>query len=137
MTVYVLGFAFWNNQVCLIRKNRPKWQENHFNGVGGHVEVSDESSRAAMAREFFEETGVKTLASEWLYTGKMVGDDWTVHLYAGNINIDNATTMTDEEVLVVDLNQLMDYVLIPNVHTLISWSLARLDGADGLMKLYY
>jgi 8-oxo-dGTP diphosphatase len=59
MTEYVLGFAFDSNEeVVLIRKNKPDWQRGLLNGVGGKIE-ENESSYAAMVREFHEETGVR------------------------------------------------------------------------------
>lgn len=64
-TQYVCGFAFDPlGQVVLIQKKRPAWQAGKLNGVGGHVEPG-EAPASAMAREFFEETGVSTLAVCW------------------------------------------------------------------------
>lgn len=89
----VLGFALDlpNQQVLLIRKNRPDWQAGKLNGVGGHMEGGDGgSTRAAMRREFLEETGAPTLLEDWRYCGTMqrFGKDlndkneWTVSVYA-------------------------------------------------------
>lgn len=65
-TRYVVGFLYAEGSrgVVLIRKNRPDWQAGLLNGVGGKVEPS-EGPRAAMVREFFEETGVATVAADW------------------------------------------------------------------------
>jgi hypothetical protein len=55
---YVLGFFFDQSleQVLLIlKKNGPF--PNLWNGIGGHIEVK-ENSRMAMYREFVEETGL-------------------------------------------------------------------------------
>jgi len=52
----VCGFVFVGEQVVLIRKNRPEWQRDLFNGIGGHVE-EDETPLEAMIREFREEAG--------------------------------------------------------------------------------
>jgi len=65
--VYVCGFAFQkvgerNHNVALIRKTRPSWQAGKLNGIGGKVE-KDESPRAAMTREFREETGA--VITDW------------------------------------------------------------------------
>lgn len=57
---FCLGFLFSHDDksVWLIRKQRPKWQEGFLNGIGGHVQTN-ESFLEAMAREGFEEAGVK------------------------------------------------------------------------------
>jgi hypothetical protein len=83
MTRYVLGFMVWGSLVSLIRKKRPKWQAGKLNGVGGHVEEG-EPPRNAMAREFFEETGVKTSPDLWEYDGRMLFPDAEVVLYHMN-----------------------------------------------------
>ncbi len=52
-------------QVALITKNKPSWQANKLNGIGGKIE-SGETPSEAMAREFEEETGVITSPNEWV-----------------------------------------------------------------------
>ena len=58
MKRYVVGFLFRNNgtEVALVRKLKPEWQRGRLNGIGGKIEPN-EDSRAAMMREFAEETG--------------------------------------------------------------------------------
>lgn len=65
-TKYVIGFMYVRDtrQVVMIRKNRPEWQAGRLNGVGGHIEPG-ESARAAMVREFQEETGMVTTTDDW------------------------------------------------------------------------
>ena len=43
MIKYVTGFLFSPDKqsVVLITKNRPKWQENKLNGVGGKIELNE------------------------------------------------------------------------------------------------
>ena len=38
---YSVGFLFndTKTKVCLIKKNRPTWQEGFLNGVGGHLGI--------------------------------------------------------------------------------------------------
>lgn len=64
MKKYVLGFLFSRDftRVVLIKKNRPSWQADKLNGIGGKVEDSDTSSLAAMIREFRE--ACNTMTSE-------------------------------------------------------------------------
>jgi 8-oxo-dGTP diphosphatase len=60
MNKYVLGFFFdYSGKVILIKKEHPDWQKGRLNGVGGHIERG-EIPHAAMVREFYEETGIKT-----------------------------------------------------------------------------
>src|SRR4051812_3192633 len=62
---YVCGFAFdLLGRLVLIRKKRPEWQAGRLNGVGGHQEPG-ETPEVAMAREFYEETGVGCRAENW------------------------------------------------------------------------
>jgi 8-oxo-dGTP pyrophosphatase MutT (NUDIX family) len=77
---YVLGFVFNRNlgRVLLVLKNRPAWQANKLNGIGGKIEVG-ETPLQAMEREFREETGfVQRLRQkedevdtiQWHYVGR-------------------------------------------------------------------
>lgn len=52
------------NSVTLILKNRPAWQKNRLNGVGGKIEPG-ETPLAAMVREWREETGHGSEPEEW------------------------------------------------------------------------
>lgn len=60
--------------VALVTKAKPEWQRGKLNGVGGHIELSDPSADFAMAREFEEETGVRTKASDWRFFAKQEND---------------------------------------------------------------
>jgi 8-oxo-dGTP diphosphatase len=64
MKNYVVGFMFCKevDKIVLIKKNRPQWQKDQWNGVGGHIE-SYEKPMDAMIREFREESGVN--CDEW------------------------------------------------------------------------
>ena len=65
--LYVVGFAFnkKGDHVVLVHKDRPEWQAGLINGVGGKVEDTDLEYIDAMTREFFEETGMFTVAPDW------------------------------------------------------------------------
>ena len=78
---YVLGFAFFEDKVVLIRKERPAWQAGFLNGVGGHIEDSDKTPADAMAREFSEETSVMTSVGRWMSFAIMRGKDWDCHCF--------------------------------------------------------
>jgi hypothetical protein len=64
---YVLGFAMNENDVLLIRKDKPLWQRGLLNGVGGKLQHYDASVRYAMEREFREETGQMVPALRWAH----------------------------------------------------------------------
>jgi len=53
-TKYVVGFRFCGEQVLLLRKQRPAWQNGKLNGVGGKIERG-ETPMLAMACEWIEE----------------------------------------------------------------------------------
>lgn len=120
--LYVLGFAFTHDgRVALIRKKRPQWQEGRLNGIGGKVE-DNESSIEAMQREFLEETGLDIKSHYWQYRGRMYGYDWSVFVYTVQIQaVENVSTQTDEEVVLVDLDNtdVLHMETIENVEALI------------------
>lgn len=131
MQQYVLGFAFdlpeyeiaegGKPLVGLIRKARPEWQAGSLNGIGGHVEKSDKNHKAAMVREFQEETGV--LVPKWKKFAIMGSDTWNVYVYrAFGVPLMDMETLTDEEVTVSHASHLPLDVL-PNLRWLIPLAL--------------
>ncbi|PWT76411.1 MAG: hypothetical protein C5B59_06715 [Bacteroidetes bacterium] len=112
MTRYVLGFMFdGNGGVVLIKKQKPVWQMGLYNGVGGKIE-SGENSRMAMAREFEEETGVVTDASDWTYYFTMGGPGWACDCFyvVDPIAVKLVKTTTEEEVSVELASDLPDTI---------------------------
>lgn len=112
---YVVGFAFSenNSRVVLIRKERPKWQEGLWNGVGGKVE-NFEVPLQCMTREFKEETGVEVFDWELFATvganknPRDGGDAWKIHYYRvfSDMTLRLVNTTTDEEVRIWPLKLL-------------------------------
>ena len=100
--MYVCGFMFNEdrNAVILIRKNRPAFQKGKLNGIGGKVEQEDSDITAAMVREFFEETGVQTIANDWENFAYGSNDEFTVFFFRGSNTeyFQKAKTMETEEV---------------------------------------
>lgn len=82
MKKYVLGFAFSENgeDVVLIEKQKPDWQKDKLNGVGGKVEPN-EHFKNAMVREFAEETGVHTSILEWDLFAVLHGTNYVMQCY--------------------------------------------------------
>jgi 8-oxo-dGTP diphosphatase len=109
MTKYVVGFMFNHSmtRVLLVDKKRPDWQKGYYNGVGGHVEPS-ESFGMAMVREFEEETGIKTSLSDWQQFCSLKGADnsWVVAFFLSTGDIDQAVSMTDEDIVNIDCKSL-------------------------------
>lgn len=138
ITKYVLGFAFSEDKktVALIRKNRPEWQAGLLNGIGGHIESSDVSSLNAMVREFKEETGVTTFASQWSRIGEIIGYNWHVDVFKMFCdNTENLSQQTDEEVAWYEVESVLGTdELIPNLNYLIPMAL---DDKLGEMTISY
>jgi 8-oxo-dGTP diphosphatase len=127
MTNYVLGFMFDSakKNVVLIIKNRPNWQKGFLNGIGGHIEVGEDSF-TAIAREFYEETDVQD--NSWQPFVKMVGIDWTVYVFkAFSEKVYSCITKTDEEVAIRPVDQLKDLKVVPNLQWLIPMALDSIN----------
>lgn len=95
MKKYVLGFAFTPDleNVLLLKKTKPKWQEGKYNGLGGKMKTF-ETPVEAMVREFKEEADIETIESDWHPVGKLSGlggnnidEDWDVYIFFAKINI--------------------------------------------------
>jgi 8-oxo-dGTP pyrophosphatase MutT (NUDIX family) len=67
ITLYVsmLMFSSDRKKVALITKNRPAFLDGKLCPVGGRIENGEEPIEAAV-REYLEETGVPTAASDWM-----------------------------------------------------------------------
>jgi 8-oxo-dGTP diphosphatase len=120
-TRYVAGFAFSadGEKVVLIEKKRPKWQAGKLNGVGGHIEAG-EYPITAIVREYKEETGVKSKASDWYCFACLRGKEFVLYFYSAfNDALLNVQTMTDESVCVYDRRRVQElpiqFPTIPNL----------------------
>ena len=105
---YVAGFLFSEDrqQVLLIQKIKPAWQKGLFNGVGGKIEDFDETSLAAMIREFKEEAGLDITNWEPVVNLTGVRDDLVTYrvefFCAYDDKIYDAKAMTEEKVKIVN-----------------------------------
>lgn len=70
MKQYTIGALFDPDlsRIVLIKKIKPEWQKGKYNLPGGKTEVG-ETPYDCISREFFEETGLVTLPSEWSHIG--------------------------------------------------------------------
>jgi 8-oxo-dGTP diphosphatase len=107
MSDYVCGLMFSEDKehVALIHKLKgPEEIIGKWNGIGGKIEESDDQPCDAMAREFLEETGVRTRWEEWTYFMELKGGDcpensWTVYFFKCFSNkVFNVKTMEEEKV---------------------------------------
>ena len=99
---YVVALCFSPDvsRVVLIRKERPTWQKGFYNGPGGGV-LPGESEQAALAREFEEETGMKTEPSDWEVRLRLGNAAWQV-AFGVTFREPEVRTTTDEAVAVVE-----------------------------------
>jgi 8-oxo-dGTP diphosphatase len=127
MRNYVLGFMIdtERNEILLIKKNRPAFQAGKLNGIGGKIE-GDEKPIQAIIREVEEETGLISSELEWLNFGHMeLPDGGKVYLFRTfRSDLENAKSMTDEEVMVKEINyNELKSLVMPNLIWLIDSSL--------------
>lgn len=134
MKKYCVGFMFSDdqNKVALIRKNKPEWQAGKLNGIGGSVEI-DENSEQAQVREFIEEAGV---ATGWQYfatkevhrlNGKEV-EPYTVDCYVAIGDLTLVKAMTAEKIEIHEVSDLQYRSdLIPSLRWLIPLALENLQ----------
>ena len=118
MTEYVAGFMFSGYAVALVKKNRPTWQAGKYNGIGGHVEAG-EFPLYAMVREFREETGCPTMLGDWYKFAVLESNDWRVHFYFTEGDVHSLKSTTDEEIVVVNVEDITMENAIPNLSWLI------------------
>lgn len=100
---YVLGFAFHQSRVLMIRKERPEFMKGKSNGIGGKIEPG-ETPLAAMIRECREEAGLDGIPWQqclMFYTG----DGALVHVFRAFTKKiwDYQQGLTDEEILIQDV----------------------------------
>lgn len=105
--VSMLMFSADRKKVVLIIKNRPSFLNGKLCPVGGHIEEGEEPAVAA-AREFEEEAGVHTEASEWLRFAQCEGPDWSMHCFvAFDEQALDCHSTTDEPISIEDVGDLL------------------------------
>jgi 8-oxo-dGTP diphosphatase len=139
--------------LALIVKNKPDWQKGLLNGIGGKIEDQDivinddyngistpTQSLCAMIREFQEETGVEY--RDWNLFLNMSGNNtdenktpFSVDFYrCFTDEVYNIRSTTDEEVIIVMVNQLLSLNTIDNLKWII---LLALDKNPKITKTVY
>lgn len=147
---YVVGFAFDNdaNKVALIRKQKPAWQKNLLNGIGGKIEKG-ETKFSAMVREFKEETGHSTTVIDWHPFATLRGDSsdgvfevfcfWTTVNHLSSLNNPEAPQSGEwiEYILIFDIKHTRKD-MIDNLSWLIGLALDnRKDGRPAYTTAQY
>jgi 8-oxo-dGTP diphosphatase len=118
-TRFCVGFLFSPDmsKVVLIRKNRPEWQANKLNGIGGKL-LDSETPLRGMQREFLEETGLEHL--EWNPLVRLNLDEAVIWFFWGRSCLyDLIETKTDEEVGIYRVGLLETIDTIPNLRWII------------------
>lgn len=137
---YVAGFmlSYDLQNVALIKKNRPKWQAGKLNGIGGHIEPG-ETPVEAMAREFEEETGMKTNEALWFNYAKIHEEgDFTVHFFVTQGDLYNLMSKTDEQVSIIQTIALNEFDTIENLPWLIPLAIDHItDGRPEFCEVVY
>jgi len=144
MKKYVVGFLFSPklDSVVLIKKNKPDWQRNKLNGVGGSVECG-ETPYEAMVREFREEAGYQF--TDWeQFLAMEVTEPVTLDLvvlffFRGTLKSNSDAfkiySATDEHVAWYDYPLILDKdKLIPNLRWLIPLALSGETGKITMNK---
>lgn len=105
---YCLGFMVDSTAgyVALIKKVKPEFLANKWNGIGGKLEPG-ETAALAMRREFLEETGVDH--AYWLYCGYS-GFSWTwMDVFLAQTDaVFDVETVEAEEVAVYSVRAVLD-----------------------------
>lgn len=125
MTIYVLGFAFYQDSVALIEKKRgPKPVVNKLNGIGGHVEPGEPALKA-MIREFQEETGVYVGNWQRYCALRVKAYDALIYCYKAHLIGERPELYqhTDEHVDWYGIEGLRDHPIVPNLSWLIPMAL--------------
>lgn len=125
---YVLGFcindAVRHNEILLMEKRKPDWQNGKVNGIGGKIKYG-ESPEDAMVREFMEETGIDSSSFSWRRFCQM-GDEksWLVHCFIGVGDVNEAKDCEEGRMIWADPENLPDNC-IDNLKWLVPMALAK------------
>jgi 8-oxo-dGTP diphosphatase len=126
---YVVGFMFDEEmkRVLLMLKDRPHWQKDKLNGIGGKIEESDPSPEKAMVRKFKEEVGIETTTEVWglrlLFEDPRTRNE--LYVYTAKGPIDEAKQMESETPMIIDIPENKSFADV-NVVSRLRWMLPML-----------
>jgi len=122
--------------VWLLRKNKPKWQEDYLNGVGGKVEKG-ETFMNCIIRETKEEVGVKLDRDRVNNMGVIEAKNFRVRLYTYRLNTkEKPKQMESEELHKILVKDVPKLKVIPNLRMLIPYSQYLLEGKNLNVREY-
>ena len=125
---YVLGFMTDDSDnVLLIKKTKPEWQNGFLNGIGGKIELVNVSMfenyewpEDAMVREFKEETGIETTKKQWRLVTTAESSNFYMYVYhthVPDIFELNPRTTTEEEVSIVTIHRVGLEKVLPSARS--------------------
>jgi len=133
MQLYSCGLIFDDSKqnVMLIQKRRPAWQNGLFNGIGGHVEEG-ETPLECMYREAKEESTINN--TYWRFLAVYKTSSFEVHFFwTEEPDLNKIRPLTDEQLHVFSIKDLFNpnyyfySSLAPNIRLLIELALNHKD----------
>lgn len=107
MNRYVVGlmFSLDKSKVLLIEKQRPYWQKDKLNGIGGKKDRNDFNDFHTISCKFKKETGVETKVEDWskIITLENSESESIIFFKCFSDKIYEAKTITDERVVILNL----------------------------------
>lgn len=124
---YVAGFLFGLDykKVVLIKKNKPLWQQDKINAIGGKIEEGETASQA-MVRECREECGVAI--DDWrlfCITYNPVRGGIVYFFTSRNAAIKSARSKEAEQIIVIDTVDAHKFNCLANIEYLMYMAMDR------------
>lgn len=110
----VVGFLFDEKaeKVLLIEKQKPEWQKDWFNGIGGKIEWS-EKPLSAIERETYEETGLQI--NDWQYFAVLHCPSFRIYYFRSFNDLIYEKKQTEKEKLwIFKLDMLPRKIILPS-----------------------
>ncbi len=130
----IFVFSWDLEKVYLIRKKKPKWQEDFLNGVGGKVE-KEESFDDCAIRETKEEINIDIDKHKLQNLGVIEAKDFRVRIYAYRTK-QKPKQMEDEELKITPVKSIPNLNVIPNLRMLVPYAQYVLKGEDINVREY-
>jgi hypothetical protein len=133
---YVLGFVFDSScrNVLMIYKNKPDWQKDKLNGLGGKIREG-EAPDYAMYREFVEETGGCEVTPRFEPFGRLRGTGFEVWLFHARLRTEippglQGVDAGEGDCQIVLLSDFPNWPVVPNARYLVPMARNHMLGLD-------